>query len=158
MTGQACGNFDETSNPLWQCGTAERSFLGPPTCIRWLLCRQEKVIHFHCYHRLLYLSYLIQPSYSNIISLSLLSCSSFYKSIMQFFCVMTVLVSDVQLIGIRWSLSISLFYQWIKFKDDWDFDLALFWCFHNHRSLKMTEILISPVQSHGTINQKRTDS
>lgn len=95
---------------------------------------------------------------SNIISLSLLSCSSFYKSKMQFFRVMTVLVSDVQLIGIRWSLSISLFYQWIKFKDDWDFDLALFWCFHNHRSLKMTEILISPVQSHGTINQKRTDS
>ena len=78
--------------------------------------------------------------------------------VMQFCCVMTVLVSDVHLIVIRWSHPILLFSQSHKFKNDWDFDLTLFWCFHNHTSLKMTEILISPVLSHGTINQKRTDS
>ena len=86
------------------------------------------------------------------------SCSSFYKSIMQFSCVMTVLVSDLQLISIRWIYPILLFPRSHKFKNDWDFDLTLFWCFHNHTSLKMTEILISPVLSHGTINQKRTNA
>ena len=35
-----------------------------------------------------------------------------------------------------------------------DFDLTLFWCFHNHTSLKITEILISLILSHSTINQK----
>ena len=70
---------------------------------------------------------------------------SFYKSMMQFSRVMPVLVSHVQLYGIRWSHPSLLFSQSHKFKKDWDFDLTLFRCFHNHTSLKMTEILISPV-------------
>ena len=68
LTGQACGNFEETSNPLWQCGKAKRGFLWPPTCIRWFLGRQEKVIHYHYYHGFVWLdkieSYQFQPSHT----------------------------------------------------------------------------------------------
>ena len=78
----------------------------------------------------------------------------FYQKYNAVFRVMTVLVSDVQLIRIRWYHPSLLFSQSHKFENDWDFDFTLFWCFHNHTSLKITEILISLILSHRTINQK----
>ena len=151
--------WGKQENLLWQCGRAQRSFLGSLTCIRWLLGRQEKVIHYHCYHWIIPNSIPSQTGsklkYFMIIILKLFFFLQKYNADC---CVMTALVSDVQLIGIWWSHPILSFSQSHKLKNDWDFDLTLFWCFHNHTSLKMTEILISPVLSHGTINQKRTNS
>ena len=88
-----------------------------------VLCRQEKVTHVHCYHRLLYLSHQIQPSQTG-------SKLKYYINIILFFSlqkynavfrVMTVMVSDVQLIRIRWYYPSLLFSQSHKFKNDWRF-------------------------------------